>query len=103
MSESKQKLPPKTEDNVVEVSLRHVILAFGGLVFGSLTVGAGIVFVRDYAKFKRQKAIIDAAQQLLLTIQHGGENTGLWKSEKTGSSSPAKTLRKLKKSSEISD
>ena len=65
MSESKQKLPPQADDHIVEVSLRHVIMAFGGLVLGSLTVGAGITLVRDYAKYKRQKAIIDAVQQLL--------------------------------------
>jgi hypothetical protein len=99
MSESKQKLPPQTDDHIVEVSLRHVILAFGGLILGSLTVGAGIIFVRDYAKYKRQKAIIDAAQQLLLTIQDGGQNL-LWNEKKTESSSPMKTLKRLKKSSE---
>jgi len=103
MSESKQKLPPETKDQIVEVSLRHVIIAFGGLILGSLTVGTGIVFARDYAKYKRQKAIIDAAQQLLLTIQYGGDNTGLWKNETMASSSPAKTSRKLKKSLVTSD
>jgi hypothetical protein len=98
MSESKQKLPPQADDHIVEVSLRHVIMAFGGLVLGSLTVGAGIVFIIDYAKYKRQKAIIDALQQLLT----GGQS--LLCNEKTmESSSPMKTLKKLRKSLATSD
>ena len=99
MSEAKQKLPPQADDHIVEVSLKHVIVAFGGLILGSLTVGAGIVLVRDYAKYKRQKAIIDAAQQLLLTIQDGGQSL-LCSEKKTASSSPTKTSGKLKRSSE---
>jgi len=98
MSESKQNLPPKTNDHIVEVSLKHVVLAFGGLVLGSLTVGAGIVFVRDYAKYRRQKAIIDATKQLLT----GGQSL-LWNEKTTVSSSPMKTSKKSKKSSAMSD
>ena len=94
-----EKLPPKTNDQIIEVSLKHVLLAFGGLTIGSLAVGSGIVFVRDYAKFRRQKAIIEAAQQLLLTIQEGV----LCKDEKTGSSSQTKKLGKSKTSSATSD
>jgi hypothetical protein len=98
MSESKQKLPPQADDHIVEVSLRHVIMAFGGLVLGSLTVGAGIVFIRDYAKYKRQKAIIDALQQLLT----GGQSL-LCNDKTMVSSSPMKISRKLKKSLVTSD
>ena len=98
MSESKQKLPPQADDHILEVTLRHVIIAFGGLVLGSLTVGAGIVFMRDYAKYKRQKAIIDALQQLLT----GGQSL-LCNDKTTASSSPTKISRKLKKSLVTSD
>jgi hypothetical protein len=98
MGESKQKLPPETKDHIVEVSLKHVIIAFGGLVLGSLTVGAGITFVRDYAKYKRQKAIIDAVQQLLT----GGQSL-LCNEKTTASSSPTKISKKLKKSLVTSD
>jgi hypothetical protein len=98
MSESKQKLPPQADDHIVEVSLLHVIMAFGGLVLGSLTVGAGIVFIRDYAKYKRQKAIFDAVQQLLT----GGQSL-LCNEKTTASSSLTKISRKLKKSLVTSD
>ena len=98
MSEAKQNLPPETNDHIVEVSLKHVILAFGGLVLGSLTVGAGIVFVRDYAKYRRQKAIIDAVQQLLT----GGQSL-LWNEKTMASSSPMKTSKRSKTSLDTSD
>jgi len=71
MTATKEKLPPEVEDNIVEVSLRHVFLAFTGLVTAVFVTGVGIVFVRDYAKYKRQKAVIDAATQLLQTIKEG--------------------------------
>lgn len=100
MSEAKHNMPPESDDHIVEVSLRHVIVAFGGLVCTTCAVGAGIAFARDYAKFRRQKALIDAAEQFLLTIQDGGDN---WKNEKTVSSSPTKTSKKSKKSSATSD
>ncbi|MBD3338436.1 MAG: hypothetical protein GF353_04975 [Candidatus Lokiarchaeota archaeon] len=100
MSDDAHKMPPDADDHIVEVSLRHVIVAFGGLVVTTCAVGAGIAFARDYAKFRRQKALIDAAKQFLLTIQDGGDN---WKNEKTVSSSPTRTSKKSKKSSVISD
>ena len=58
MTDNRQKLPKKTDDNIIEVSLKHVLLLFGGITIGTLAVGTGIVFARDYAKFRRQKAII---------------------------------------------
>ena len=103
MSDDAHKMPPDADDHIVEVSLRHVIVAFGGLVFTTCAVGAGIAFARDYAKFRRQKALIDAAKQFLLTIQDGGDNSELWKNEKTVSSSPTRTSKKSKKSSATSD
>lgn len=80
----KEKLPPEVEDNIVEVSMRHVILAFAGLVTTVFVTGVGIVFARDYSKYKRQKAMIDAATQLLQIIQEG--NTP-WKKQKKDTSS----------------
>ena len=73
MVDCKEKLPPETEDQIIEVSLKHVIIGFSAIVIGSLTIGTGITMARDYAKYKRQKAIIDAATELILTI-NGGDN-----------------------------
>jgi len=43
------------------------------LVIGSFTVGAGVVLIRDYSKFRRQKAVIDAAKEMFTFIKYGGE------------------------------
>ncbi len=80
MSES-PGLPPEEKDTVIEVSLKHILIAFGGLVSATFTVGVSLVLLRDYAKYKRQKAIIDAATQMLLTIQDP-ERRANWKKEK---------------------
>jgi len=88
MAEPKEKLPPEAEDHIVEVSMRHVFLAFTGLVTAVFVTGVGIVFARDYAKYKRQKAIIDAAIQLLQTIKEGDLP---WKEKKADTSSQTKS------------
>ena len=98
MAEQKQKLPRESEDKIIEVSLRHVVLAFSGLVIGSFTVGAGVVIVKDYAKYRRQKAVIDAAKELFTFIKHGGDTSLCKKTEKTGSISLKQPLTKPKKS-----
>ena len=95
MSTAQQKLPPKEEDHVIEVSMKHVVLAFGGIVLGSIAVGAGISFARDYAKFKRQKAMLDAAGQILETIFQGGQNS--WNEPNKESSSPTVTSKRSAK------
>jgi len=82
-----ERLPAETEDHIVEVSLRHVFLAFTGLVTAVFVTGVGMVFVRDFAKFKRQKAVIDAATNLLVTIQEGDK---LWKEKKKATTSQTK-------------
>ena len=90
MAGTKEKLPRETEDNIIEVSLKHVVFTFGGLAFSALTVSAGVIFIRDYAKFRRQKAILDLAKQLLTTLQDGGDSK-VWKKTKTASLSSTKT------------
>jgi len=53
MAEEKQKLPGESENKIIEASLRHVVIAFSGLLIGSCTVGASVVLIRDYSKFRR--------------------------------------------------
>ena len=64
-----QALPPAHNDEVVEVSLKHVIWGFGGLIVGSIVVGTSVTLVRDYVKLKRQKALIEAAFTTAFYIQ----------------------------------
>lgn len=68
-------LPPETEDNVVEVSLRHIIIAFSTILFGTAVVGTSIIMVRDYVRFKRQKSFFDSFTNLINSITVFGERS----------------------------
>lgn len=75
---------------MVDVSLGHVILAFATLAGTLATVGLAIVSARDYARYRRQKAILETATDLIKTITgHKGGKTE-WNDEKTDSSSQKK-------------
>ena len=69
------QIPIEEKETIVDVNLKHVFLAFGGLVVTVVAVSAGVVLIRDYAKFKRQKALIESASKLLLIItqKEGGK------------------------------
>ncbi|MEE9167911.1 MAG: hypothetical protein V3U24_10695 [Candidatus Neomarinimicrobiota bacterium] len=84
----KPRLPPETDDSVVEVDLRHVVLAFGGVFMGVLASGTALILIRDWARFRRQKAAIESISQLIKIIQEGGFRP--WKSAKEDTSSPQK-------------
>lgn len=68
-------LPPETEDHVVEVSLRHIIIAFTSLLLGSVAVGTTIVLIKDYARYKRQKAFFDSFIKLINSLPPLGERS----------------------------
>ena len=87
---SLEPLPASSEDHVVEVRLGHVITAFSVLVGSVLTTGLAIVLARDYAKYRRQKAIIETAADLLKTLTESKEGETEWSKEKTASSSQKK-------------
>ncbi len=70
-NQQKAKLPKESEDHVIEVSLRHVILLFGSLALGTLVVGSSLIIVKDYSKTKRQQAFFDNTRELLKLIQKG--------------------------------
>jgi len=100
MAEEKEKLPPESENKIIEISLRHVVLAFGGVVIGVLTISTGIVFARDYAKYRRQKAILDSVKQVISTItNHGGDKLAWNKQNKNKGSTSIKTRSKKQKKS----
>ena len=64
----KPTLPGKPEDKIIDVSLRQVLAIFGGLVFSTLTVGISLILLRDYARYRRQMAVIEAVTGLVLTL-----------------------------------
>ena len=70
----KTKLPAETEDHVIEISLRHVILLFSSMALGTLLVGAALTIVKDYSKTKRQQAFFENTKELLKLIQKGDKH-----------------------------
>ncbi len=73
-NQQKAKLPKESEDHVIEVSLRHVILLFGSLALGTLVVGSSLIIVKDYSKTKRQQAFFDGTKEVLKLISKGDNN-----------------------------
>ena len=65
----KSRLPPETEEKVVEVSLKHVIIGFTTVVTTAFLVGTGIVLLRDYVRYRRQKSIFDNLAKLITVLQ----------------------------------
>ena len=65
----KSRLPPESEDKVVEVSLKHVIIGFTTVVTTAFLVGTGIVLLRDYVRYRRQKSIFDNLARLITVLQ----------------------------------
>lgn len=61
-------LPPETEDTVVDISLKHIVVALGSVLIGSAVIGTAIVLTRDHIRFKRQKAFFDTFTNLITKI-----------------------------------
>ena len=65
----KSRLPPESEDKVIEISLKHVIIGFTTVVTTAFLVGTGIVLLRDYVRYRRQKSIFDSLANLITVLQ----------------------------------
>ncbi len=75
---------------MVDVSLGHVILAFATLAGTMATAGLVIVFARDYARHRQQKAILETATELIKTITDYKGGNPQCNGEKTESLSQTK-------------
>jgi hypothetical protein len=84
-SESKHTLPPESEDTVVEVHFRHIMVAFTALVTVSLITGSTLLIIRDYTRYRRQKAVIDAVGHFIKPLIEGKIP---WKNEREDISLP---------------
>ena len=73
-NQQKAKLPKESEDHVVEVSLRHVIILFCGISLATLVVGTTLIYVKDHSKIKRQQAFFDGTKEVLKLISKGDNN-----------------------------
>ena len=62
-------LPGATNDTVVEVSLKQVMITFTIVFAGLFTLGALNAITRDLAKYKRQQALIEGVGKVINGLQ----------------------------------
>ena len=79
-------LPKVPGDHVVEVTLGHVIAALIAMGLTIMAIGLSITLVREHLRNNRQRRLITATQDIITLIT----KEGLWKNEKTDTSSPTK-------------
>ena len=67
-----KKLPAKPKDKIVEVNLKEVIFGFITLFGTTFILVSGLMYLRDSWRFKRQKALIEGAKEMLNQFKRGG-------------------------------
>ena len=71
------KVPAKAApSSIVDVSFKHILIGFTVLFIGSTVTISGIVILRDFAKYKRQQALLDGAIRMINTFKIQGEEIG---------------------------
>ena len=71
-SNTEKKLPPKKEDQIVEVNFREVVIGFLSVSTATFFLVSSLMFVRDFLKYKRQGALIQGAIQIINKVKDGG-------------------------------
>ena len=71
-SDSKKKLPSKSKDKIIEVNLKEVIFGFVTVFGTTFILVSGLMYLRDSWRFKRQKALIEGAKEMLNQFKRGG-------------------------------
>ena len=89
-----ESLPAKASpDRIVEVSPGYLIAGFLGLACTLFAVSTGVLIVKDYTRYRRQKALLESATNLLQTFTlKGGEI--VCNGKKTATSSQTKKSNK---------
>ena len=71
------KVPAKVApSSIVDVSIKHILIGFTILFAGTTITISGIVVLRDYAKYRRQQALLDGALKMIQTFKIYGEDNG---------------------------
>ncbi|MBT3748032.1 MAG: hypothetical protein HOI47_23080 [Candidatus Scalindua sp.] len=71
------KVPAKpAPSSIVDVSIKHILIGFTILFVGTTVTISGIVILRDFAKYKRQQALLDGALKMIQTFKIYGEDNG---------------------------
>ena len=74
-SDPKKKLPAKGKDKIIEVNLREVIIGFLTLFGTTFILVSGMMYLRDFWRFKRQQALIEGAKEILYKFRRGGDES----------------------------
>ena len=74
-SNSKKKLPIKPKDKIIEVNLREVIFGFVTVFGTTFILTSGLMYLRDFWRFKRQQALIEGAKEMLNKFRRGGDTS----------------------------
>ena len=72
-NDSKKKLPGKPKDKIIEVNLKEVIFGFVTVFGTTFILVSGLMYLRDSWRFKRQKALIEGAKEMLNQFKRGGK------------------------------
>ena len=72
-SNSRKKLPAKPKDKIIEVNLKEVIFGFVTVFGTTFILVSGLMYLRDSWRFKRQKALIEGAKEMLNQFKRGGD------------------------------
>ena len=74
-SNSKKKLPLKPKDKIIEVNLKEVIFGFATVFGTTFILASGLMYLRDFWRFKRQQALIEGAKEMLNKFRRGGDTS----------------------------
>ena len=69
-------LPPETEDHVIEVHLKHIVISFTGLITGIFLAGSGLILIKDHLRYKRQRMFIESLGTIIQTLTKERTNLG---------------------------
>lgn len=69
-----QKLPAKEKPEVIDVSMKHVIFGFSILFASAFITGTSVIAIRDYSRYRRQKALLDSTMQLINLLKGKDED-----------------------------
>ena len=72
-SSAKKKLPAKSKDKIVEVNLKEVIIGFVTVFGTTFILVSGLMYLKDFWRFKRQQALIEGAKEMLNKFRRGGD------------------------------
>ena len=61
-------LPPENEDHVIEISLKHIVIGFSGLLTGVFIAGSGLLLVKEHLRYKRQRMYVESLGLIMHTL-----------------------------------